>query len=198
MLSVFSVDNYDIWKFRMEAHLVSIHDEMWEVMENGPIIVTWPNTTLGGDPTQPLSVHVPKPSKEFTSEERKRANLDRVANNILQNSVGDAYLGRIRMCKTTKEIWETLTLMCEGTDKIKENMMFTNIMNEINSLGKEFLKRDVALKILRSLLEKWDIFTVMFQNTKDLSSISSDQLFSELRAHEFDLNRRKSTTMEDP
>ncbi|KAL8553374.1 hypothetical protein ACS0TY_001887 [Phlomoides rotata] len=69
-------------------------------------------------------------------------------------------------------------------------------MNEINSLRKEFTKKDVALKILRSLPERWDIFIVMFQNTKDLSSISSEQLFSELRAHEFDLNRRKSTATE--
>ncbi|KAL8514148.1 hypothetical protein ACS0TY_013320 [Phlomoides rotata] len=122
MLPIFSVENYDIWKFRMEAHLGSIHDEMWDVMENGPIIVTWPNTTLGGDPTQPIGVQVPKPSRKFTYEKRQRANLDQVANNILQHSVGDAnYLGRIRMCKTTKEIWETLILMCEGTDKIKEN-----------------------------------------------------------------------------
>ncbi|KAL8477326.1 hypothetical protein ACS0TY_029578 [Phlomoides rotata] len=121
------------------------------------------------------------------------------------------------MCKNAKEIWETLTLMCEGTDKIKEKRLsvavqnyekfemlkgetiaqldsrFTNIMNEINSLGKEFTNRDVALKIIRSLPERWDIFIVMFQNTKDLSSISSEQLFSELRAHEFDLNQRKST-----
>ncbi|KAL8463027.1 hypothetical protein ACS0TY_033880 [Phlomoides rotata] len=108
--------------------------------------------------------------------------------------------------------------MCEGTNKIKENRLslaikkyekfeilsgetiaqldikFANIMNEINSLGKEFTKGDVALKILRSLTEKWDIFTIMFQNTKDISIISSEQMFSELRAHEFDLNRRKSTT----
>ncbi|KAL8474437.1 hypothetical protein ACS0TY_031053 [Phlomoides rotata] len=54
----------------------------------------------------------------------------------------------------------------------------------------------MALKILRSLPERWDIFTTMFQNTKYLSSISSEQLFSEFRAHEFDLNRRRSIVTE--
>ncbi|KAL8486660.1 hypothetical protein ACS0TY_023379 [Phlomoides rotata] len=73
------------------------------------------------------------------------------------------------------------------------DIRFTNIMNENNSLGKEFAKGDVTLKILRSLHEKWDIFTVMFQNTKDLYTISSEQMFSELQAHEFNLNRRKPT-----
>ncbi|KAL8520284.1 hypothetical protein ACS0TY_010997 [Phlomoides rotata] len=51
------------------------------------------------------------------------------------------------------------------------DIRFTNIMNAINSSEKEFTKRDVALKILRSLPEKCDIFNVMFQNTKDLSTI---------------------------
>ncbi|KAL8546534.1 hypothetical protein ACS0TY_006316 [Phlomoides rotata] len=49
----------------------------------------------------------------------------------------------------------------------------------------------MALKIIRALPEKWDIFTVMFQNTKDLNEVSPQQLFSELKAFEFDLNRRK-------
>ncbi|KAL8456973.1 hypothetical protein ACS0TY_034991 [Phlomoides rotata] len=104
--------------------------------------------------------------------------------------------------------------MCQGIDKIKENKLsiavqkfesfemlpeetidepdsrFTVIMNEINTLGKEYTKRETALKIIRSLPEKWDVFTAMFQNTKDLNEVSIQQLFSELKAFEFDLNRR--------
>ncbi|KAL8507224.1 hypothetical protein ACS0TY_017949 [Phlomoides rotata] len=106
--------------------------------------------------------------------------------------------------------------MCQGTNKIKENKLliafqkfksfemlpnetideldsrFTTIMNEINTLGKEYPRREIALKIIRALLEKWNVFTVMFQNTKDLTQITVQQLFSELKAFEFDLNRRKS------
>ncbi|KAL8514413.1 hypothetical protein ACS0TY_013502 [Phlomoides rotata] len=106
--------------------------------------------------------------------------------------------------------------MCQGTDKIKGNKLsiafqkfesfemlpeetideldsrFTVIMDEINTLGKEYNKRDMALKIIRSLPKKWDVFTVMFQNTKDLNEVSAQQLFSELKAFEFDLNRRKA------
>ncbi|KAL8534486.1 hypothetical protein ACS0TY_010485 [Phlomoides rotata] len=71
MVPDFSIENYDIWKFRIEAYLRSIHDEMWTVIETGPITITWPNTALGGDPDQPLGVQVPKPSREFNLEERK-------------------------------------------------------------------------------------------------------------------------------
>ncbi|KAL8507120.1 hypothetical protein ACS0TY_017856 [Phlomoides rotata] len=62
-------------------------------------------------------------------------------------------------------------------------------MNEINTLGKEYTKRETALKIIRYLPEKWVVFTVMFQNTKDLNEVSAQQLFSELKGFEFDMNR---------
>ncbi|KAL8501063.1 hypothetical protein ACS0TY_020582 [Phlomoides rotata] len=65
-------------------------------------------------------------------------------------------------------------------------------MNEINTLRKEYPRREITLKIIRALPEKWDVFTVMFQNTKDLTQITAQQLFSELKAFKFDLNRRKS------
>ncbi|KAL8516669.1 hypothetical protein ACS0TY_015071 [Phlomoides rotata] len=61
-------------------------------------------------------------------------------------------------------------------------------MNKINTLGKEYPKRETGLKIIRALPEKWDVFTIMFQNTKDLKEITAQQLFSELKAFEFDLN----------
>ncbi|KAL8503185.1 hypothetical protein ACS0TY_022074 [Phlomoides rotata] len=59
---------------------------------------------------------------------------------------------------------------------------FTIIMNEINILGKEYPKREIALKIIRALPEKWDVFTVMFQNTNDLTQITAKQLFSEFKS----------------
>ncbi|KAL8483113.1 hypothetical protein ACS0TY_025970 [Phlomoides rotata] len=65
-------------------------------------------------------------------------------------------------------------------------------MNEINTLGKEYPKRETTLKIIRALPEKWDVFTIMFQNTKDLKEIIAQQLFFELKAFEFDLNKRKA------
>ncbi|KAL8519604.1 hypothetical protein ACS0TY_010513 [Phlomoides rotata] len=69
---------------------------------------------------------------------------------------------------------------------------FTIIMNEINTLGKEYPKKEIDLQIIRALPEKWDVFTVMFHNTKDLTQLTAQQLFSELKAFEFDLNRRKT------
>ncbi|KAL8542807.1 hypothetical protein ACS0TY_003623 [Phlomoides rotata] len=37
------------------------------------------------------------------------------------------------------------------------DLRFTVIMNEINTLAKEYTKREMALKIIKALPEKWDV-----------------------------------------
>ena len=38
-LPVFSIANYDEWKIRMQVHLAAMNDEMWDVIQYGPIII---------------------------------------------------------------------------------------------------------------------------------------------------------------
>ncbi|KAL6586411.1 hypothetical protein OROMI_001399 [Orobanche minor] len=101
--------------------------------------------------------------------------------------------------------------MCEGTELIKENKLtiatqkfdnfkmksgesidqvdarFTEIMNEINSLGKTYGNREMALKVLRSLNPEWSMKAVAMRESKDLNKIKIQELFSDLKAYEFEL-----------
>ncbi|KAL8480876.1 hypothetical protein ACS0TY_027412 [Phlomoides rotata] len=65
---------------------------------------------------------------------------------------------------------------------------FTAIINEINDLGKEYTNKEVALKILRALPKKWRTKATIIKDTKDLKMTSTRQLFSMLKAYEYDLN----------
>ncbi|KAH6786076.1 hypothetical protein C2S51_038531 [Perilla frutescens var. frutescens] len=76
-LSIFSVENYDNWSRRMKAHLCSIHENMWEVIEDGPIIIMMDNGAHIVDINQPA--RIPKPTNLLTSEEKKLKNLEFVA-----------------------------------------------------------------------------------------------------------------------
>ena len=38
-LPMFSIANYDEWKIRMQVHLAAMNDEMWDVIQYGPIIM---------------------------------------------------------------------------------------------------------------------------------------------------------------
>ncbi|KAL8473337.1 hypothetical protein ACS0TY_030241 [Phlomoides rotata] len=106
-------------------------------------------------------------------------------------------------------------MMCEGTDQIKENKLmiavqkfenfkmkpgetlekfdsrFIEILNEMESLGKDYSQREKNLKILRALPNEWDMKVVVMRESNDLSKITTFELFSDLKAFEFDIDRRK-------
>ncbi|KAL6585833.1 hypothetical protein OROMI_002477 [Orobanche minor] len=166
----------------MQAHLSSIHDDMWTIIEEGPFIFekdNSPEEIAAGKPAK-----IPMKRTELSAEERKLANLDNRARDILYQTLDKATMVKIKNCKNAKEIWDTLALMCEGTELIKENKLtiatqkfdnfkmksgesidqvdarFTEIMNEINSLGKTYGNREMALKVLRSLNPEWSMKAV--------------------------------------
>ncbi|KAL6534145.1 hypothetical protein OROHE_013070 [Orobanche hederae] len=214
-LPVFSLDEYDLWKIRMQAHLSSIHDDMWTIIEEGPFIFekdNLPEEIAVGKPAK-----IPKKRTEMTSEERKLVNLYNRARDILYQTLDKATMVNIKNCKHAKEIWDTLAVMCEGTELIKENKLtiatqkfdnfkmktgesidqvdarFTEIVNEINSLGKTYGNREMALKVLRSLNLEWSMKVVAMRESKDLNKIKIQELFSDLKAYEFELPSTSST-----
>ncbi|KAL8537362.1 hypothetical protein ACS0TY_012492 [Phlomoides rotata] len=42
---MFSAVDYDDWKIRMHAHLSAMNDEMWSIIEYGPIVIQKSNTS---------------------------------------------------------------------------------------------------------------------------------------------------------
>jgi hypothetical protein len=189
-IPMFSVEEYDDWKIRMQAHLAAMHDEMWSVIEEGPPEITKVNTDVAVAQGAPQII--PNPRSEWTIDEKKKANLDNIARNVLYTTMDKTVFSKIKSCKTAKEIWDSLAIMCEGTDQIKENKLtlamqkfesfkmkagetvdkldgrFTEIINELTSLGKEYSNREMALKILRALPKEWDMKVVAMSDAKDL------------------------------
>ncbi|KZV33543.1 hypothetical protein F511_34216 [Dorcoceras hygrometricum] len=62
---------------------------------------------------------------EYTSEDKKKANLDNVARDILYKTLDKDknMFSKIKTCATAKDIWEKQTQICEGSDETKENKM---------------------------------------------------------------------------
>ncbi|XP_019157180.1 PREDICTED: uncharacterized protein LOC109153771 [Ipomoea nil] len=193
----------------MQAHLSAIHDEMWGVIENGPIMITMVNTQAaaqGADPT----VLIPKPKSQLTSEEKTRANLNNVVRDILYKCLDDSLFPRVRKCKTTKQIWDTLMDLGEGDEQEKDNKLtmamkrfedfkilpneiigemefrFTNLLVDISDLGKEPTQKEINLKILRGLPKAWDMKLTAMRDHRDLKSIQTTKIFSDLKAYEFE------------
>ncbi|XP_073120776.1 uncharacterized protein [Henckelia pumila] len=167
-IPMFSKEDYDNWKIRMQAHLFARDDDMWYVITDGPMKILKVNTSAAISEGEPQMVE--KPRAEWTNKDKKKVNLDNVAKDILYKTLDKNMFNKIKTCSTAKEIWEKLTQLCEGNDQTKENKLtvviqmfgnakmksgetmaefderFSTIICELIALGKIYTNREIALK----------------------------------------------------
>ncbi|XP_073137871.1 uncharacterized protein [Henckelia pumila] len=197
----------------MQAHLSALDDDMWFVITDGPLEITKVNTVIalsGGGPQ-----YIEKPRIEWTADDKKKANLDNIAKDILYKTLDKNTFSKIKTCKTEKEIWEKLIQLCEGNEQTKENKLsvstqkfdnikmrqgesmtefderVSSIVIELNRLGKTYPNREVILKIIRGIPKEWDVKTMAMRESKDLNKLELHDLFADLKAYEFELQTRE-------
>ena len=73
-LPIFSMANYDEWRIHMQVHLAAMNDEMWDVIQYGPIIIQKENPEHAHNADAPK--YLPKERAEWNAEDRRRSNLD--------------------------------------------------------------------------------------------------------------------------
>ncbi|KZV16974.1 hypothetical protein F511_33725 [Dorcoceras hygrometricum] len=106
-IPLFSREDYDDWKIRMQAHLAALDDEMWVVLTEGPLKIMKPNLAFAISNGEPQFLE--KARHEYTSEDKKKANLDNVARDILYKTLdSNAIVGAV----TTG--YECLPPSCDG------------------------------------------------------------------------------------
>ncbi|KAL8462314.1 hypothetical protein ACS0TY_032573 [Phlomoides rotata] len=91
---MFSAKEYDDWKIRMHAHLSAMNDEMWSIIEDETIVIEKPNTS--NDQTTKTVQDIPKPKKEWTVEDKRRANLDNIAKNTIYHTLDKIVFSKIK------------------------------------------------------------------------------------------------------
>ena len=195
----------------MQVHLAAMNDEMWDVIQYGPIIIQKENPEHAHDPNAPR--FLPKDRAEWNAEDRRRSNLDNQAKDVLYRSLDQPMFCKIKLCKSAKEIWDTVTALCEGSQGIKENKLdlavqkfdnfkmkdgetldqldarFTGIINELTNLGRIYTNPELNRKILRSLPSIWNMKVTSMMDNKTYVPMSVQELFAELKAHEYELER---------
>lgn len=208
-------DKFANWKIRMQAYMDAIDEDLFETILNGPYIPT----KLAPTADDPNRTAV-KLRTEWTDTEKKAVQLDKKAKNILFMSLEDELFENVVNCKTAKEIWEALLIMHEGTEEVRENKqslltqqyeMFTYItgesitstyerfnilLNSLRSFGKIHPNKELIIKFMRSLPTKWDAKTTAIRESKNLHSMTLQQLYGNLLTYELELNQRAESTSE--
>lgn len=166
----------------MQAHMEDLHYEMTDVLLEWPLVIMKVNPA-----TRELDAqsHIPKPKLEWTTEDRRRNNLDSVAKDILFKSVDDTIFSHIKNGKTAKEVWDNLMVISEGDVQQKDNKLtmaykcfedfkmrpgesitgleakLLKIVTEIKDLGKGLSKMEIFLKVLKvtTMRDQRDLYT---------------------------------------
>jgi len=79
--------------------------------------------------------------------------------------------------------------MQQGKSIAKVQKRFIYIVNHITSLGKEFDKEELNIKVLKCIDRNWQPMVTAISKSKDLSIITTATLFGKLREHEIEIQR---------
>ncbi|GKB15989.1 zf-CCHC domain-containing protein [Tanacetum coccineum] len=122
------------------------------------------------------------------------------------------------MCKTAKEIWDNLLITHKGNSQVKDNKIdllvqqyeqftipkeelidnrfarFNTINTTLKALDKGFSSKNYVRKFLRALHPKWRTKVTAIEESKDLTSLSLDELIGNLKVYEESSDEDGSTS----
>ncbi|GJX96229.1 zf-CCHC domain-containing protein [Tanacetum coccineum] len=170
--SLFESDSFIYWKNRFETYVKSKDLDLWHVITNGDFqpIIQNPETKL--DEVVPF--------EKQTDDLKRRLAKNNEAKMVIYNALPRKEYERIFMCNTAKEIWKTLLI----THQDNAFARFNTIITSLKALDEGYSSKNYVRKFLRALHPKWRAKVTAIEESKDLTSLSLDELIGNLKVHE--------------
>ncbi|KAK2417383.1 putative mitochondrial protein [Trifolium repens] len=196
-LPILDSKNWDQWCIRM--NVIFGFQEVEDLVSNG-------YEALAENATE---------AQQTTFKEAKKKDCKALF--LIHQCVDSANFEKIASATSSKQAWEILSNAHGGGDKVKKvrlqalrrqyellGMMdkesigdfFTRLqtlVNTMKNLGEQISDQQVIEKVLRTLNPQFDHIVVAIEESKDLSTMSVNELQSSLEAHEQRLKERKET-----
>ncbi|GJW09332.1 hypothetical protein Tco_1575159 [Tanacetum coccineum] len=196
---LFESDSFIYWKNRFETYVKSKDLDLWHVITNGdfqPIIQN----------TETKLVEV-VPFEKQSDELKRRLAKNNVAKMVIYNALPKKEYEIIFMCNTAKDIWKTLLTTHQGNNQVKDNKIdllvqqykqfvisedksidsafarFNTSITSLKSLDEGYSSKNYVKKFLRALHPKWREKVTTIEDSKDLTSLSLDELIRNLKVH---------------
>nr|GEU68478.1 zf-CCHC domain-containing protein/DUF4219 domain-containing protein/UBN2 domain-containing protein [Tanacetum cinerariifolium]GEW54892.1 zf-CCHC domain-containing protein/DUF4219 domain-containing protein/UBN2 domain-containing protein [Tanacetum cinerariifolium] len=150
---LFESDHFIYWKNRFETYVKAKDLDLWHIILNGD----FPPVTKK-EATQILEV---VPFEEQSDDLKKKLAKNNEAKMVFYNALPKKEHKRIFMCKTAKDIWQSLLITHQGLSS-----------------------KNYVRKFLRALHPKWRAKVTAIEESKDLPSLALDEFISNLKVHE--------------
>nr|GEX36421.1 retrovirus-related Pol polyprotein from transposon TNT 1-94 [Tanacetum cinerariifolium] len=139
---------------------------------------------------------------------KKRLAKNNEAKMVIYNALPRKEYERIFMCNTAKENWKTLLVTHKGNNQVKDNKIdllvqqyeqfviskdeyidsafaiFNTIVTSLKALDEGYSSKNYVKKFLGALHPKWRAKVTTIEESKDLTSLSLDELIGNLKVHE--------------
>ncbi|XP_068497702.1 uncharacterized protein [Phaseolus vulgaris] len=105
---------------------------------------------------------VKKPRSKWSESERKKAQYDSIAKNIISYALTMDEFFRISQCNSAKEMMQPEETIVDVQKR------FTHIVNHLTRLGKVFDKEELNIKVLKCLDRSWQPKVIAISESRDL------------------------------
>ncbi|XP_022007712.1 uncharacterized protein LOC110906973 [Helianthus annuus] len=122
---------------------------------------------------------------------KEKVKRDKKALHIMFQVVNETVFERIATCKTSKDAWEVLHKAYRGENRVKTKIMSIEQQsyNQLRLNEERVEEQRIVEKILRSLTRKYESVVVAIEESKDLNTISTEELLGILQSHELRLKQ---------
>ncbi|GJR48669.1 hypothetical protein Tco_1316772 [Tanacetum coccineum] len=169
---LFESECFIYWKNRFETYVKSKDLDLWHIITIGDF------QPIAQNPKSKLDEVIP--FEKQTDDLKKRLAKNNEAKMVIYNTLPRKEYERIFMCNTAKEIWKTLLI----THQDSAFARFNTIITSLKDLDEGYSSKNYVRKFLRALLPKWRAKVMTIEESKDLTSLSLDELIGNLKVYE--------------
>nr|GEY17213.1 DUF4219 domain-containing protein/UBN2 domain-containing protein [Tanacetum cinerariifolium] len=195
--SLFESNGFIYWKNRFITYVKSKDLDIWHVITDGEFPPIQNNPETKNDEVVPFY-------KQNDDLKKKLANNNE-AEMVIYNALPRKEYERIFMCQTVKKIWDTLLITHQGNNQVKANKIdlfvqqyeqfmipkkesidnafvkFNTIITSLKAFDEGF---NCVRKFLRALHPKWRAKVMSIEESKNLTTLSLDQVIGNLKVYE--------------